>query len=151
MFLCMIPNTLQVKMIKLGGRKIRLPGRKIRIRVKVNFKVPLLKHWDWRRYVRGYKYECKWYVSFHLNGGLERQSVTQRVTVGISLSGSMSIKGSHFKWVKYYYGYCGLNHVYTAYEYSPFKLLRLLHVFDCWRALLVQSVKDELSVKRSLG
>ena len=53
-------------LFRFGGRKIRLPGRKIRIRVRVNFKVPLLKHWDWRRYVRGYKYECKYIIYINI-------------------------------------------------------------------------------------
>ena len=47
------------KMIKMGGKIIRLPGRKIKIRVKQKFKISLMGSWDWRRYIRGFKYECK--------------------------------------------------------------------------------------------
>ncbi|XP_066921742.1 uncharacterized protein [Clytia hemisphaerica] len=47
------------KMIKMGGKLIRLPGKKRRrkIRIRIKFKISLIGRWDWRRYVRGFKYE----------------------------------------------------------------------------------------------
>lgn len=47
--------------IKMGKKFIRLPGRRIRFKQRAPMKISLLKTWDWRRYIRGFKYESTFF------------------------------------------------------------------------------------------
>lgn len=65
------------KKIRFGGRKIRIGGRKIRrikIRIKQSFKISLMGFWDWRRYIRGFKYESigKANVGILIDGSIKK-------------------------------------------------------------------------------